>query len=118
MKKRAMLAKQFGLPAMIAAVIAVAVFYPRRPRRDPLVLDDVSRLNQTRVSEILRPRTEEELRQAILRAKQLGLKVSISGKKHSQGGHAFYANAVHLDMTQFNTNKGKRRVFSCKNSCM
>jgi hypothetical protein len=102
MKKRRLIAKKYWLPAIIVGVLAVTIFYPRHPDQDPLVLDDVSRLNQTRVSEILRPRTEEELQQAIRRAKQLGLKVSISGKRHSQGGHAFYHNAMHLDMTAFN----------------
>ncbi|MCO6045273.1 FAD-binding oxidoreductase [Aeoliella sp. ICT_H6.2] len=102
MKNRWLLAKKYRLAAVLAGLAALAVFYPRRPDRDPLVLDDVSRLNQTRVSEVLSPRSVEELQQAIERAKQRGLKVSISGKKHSQGGHAFYHDAMHLDMTAFN----------------
>ena len=40
--------------------------------------------------------------QAIRIARTKNLKISISGKKHSQGGHAFYDNAVLLDMTHFN----------------
>ncbi len=95
-------AKKHGLLALVVGLIATAVYYPRHDNQDPLILDDVSRLNQTRVSEILRPRSEEELKQALDRARQLGRKVSIAGKTHSQGGHAFYHDAVHLDMTAFN----------------
>ncbi len=102
MKIKVLLSTKYGLPAILAGVVALAVVYPRHFHQDPLILDDVSRLNQTHVSEVIRPRTEEELKQAIQRAKRLGLKVSISGKKHSQGGHAFYDSALHLDMTEFN----------------
>lgn len=69
--------------------------------RDPLVLNDVSGLNKTRVSEVLHSHAVEDLREAVLRANETGLKVSISGSKHSQGGHAFYNGSIHLDMKQF-----------------
>ena len=101
-KNKKLLNHRVWLLGIIAAACAVAIFYPRQPTHDPLRIDDVSRLNQTRVHEILVPRTEDELQQAVRRAKKLGLKISISGKKHSQGGHAFYHDALHLDMTQFN----------------
>lgn len=102
MTNRSLLVTKCTLPAVFAGVALVAVFYPRHSDRDPLVLNDVGRLYQARVNQIVRPRTEEELKRAIQRAKQLGLKVSISGKRHSQGGHAFYHDALHLDMTAFN----------------
>lgn len=69
---------------------------------DPLLLDDVSRLNQTRVAEVVRPSTEEDIKRAVRRARETGAAVSISGAKHSQGGHAFHRGAIHLDMTEFN----------------
>jgi FAD/FMN-containing dehydrogenase len=70
--------------------------------QDPLVLNDVSRLNQTRVSEVVHATTEDALRDAVRRAREGGFTVSISGAKHSQGGHAFHDDSIHLDMTGFN----------------
>ncbi len=101
MTKR-LVAMKCGLVALVVGLMATAVYFSRHDNQDPLILDDVSRLNQTRVSEIIRPRSEEELKQALERARRLGRKVSIAGKMHSQGGHAFYHDAVHLDMTAFN----------------
>ena len=44
----------------------------------------------------------KELQRAVQYAHQKGLKVSISGNRHSHGGHAFSDDAVVLDMTSFN----------------
>ena len=88
--------------AIISGAIATPFLLLLPADQDPLVLDDVSRLNQTRVGEIARLQTDGELKQAIGRARQLGMKVSIAGKKHSQGGHAFYGGSLHLDMTKLN----------------
>jgi FAD/FMN-containing dehydrogenase len=42
------------------------------------------------------------VKQALLFARQHKLKVSIAGVRHSMGGHAFFKNALVLDMTRFN----------------
>jgi FAD/FMN-containing dehydrogenase len=67
-----------------------------------LVVNDVSRLNPTTVHEIARYDDVAGLQQAVMRADKENLKVSIAGKKHSQGGHAFYTDSVVLDMLSFN----------------
>lgn len=69
---------------------------------DRTLLDDVSRLNPTYVSKLVEPDQVEQLREAIRYARKKGLKVSISGARHSQGGHAFHDDALVLDMTSFN----------------
>ena len=63
----------------IASSAAIATTFLLKPRfdRDLLMLDDVSRLNQIRVGEILRPQSYDELKQAIHRARELGLKASL-----------------------------------------
>lgn len=97
--------KFFVTLAILTAICAAFLwksFLPNHAPNNPLLLNDVSRLNQTRVSEIHRVKSEEELINAVRRARELGMKVSISGKKHSQGGHAFYTASLHLDMTQLN----------------
>jgi len=67
-----------------------------------LLVNDISRLNPTKVNEIIPANSLGSLQKAIRIARTKNLKISISGKKHSQGGHAFYDNAVLLDMTHFN----------------
>lgn len=66
------------------------------------LINDVSRLNPTPVHDILQLREVSELTAAIAEARRSNLKVSIAGKRHSQGGHAFYEGALVLDMTRFN----------------
>lgn len=68
---------------------------------DDVLVNDVSRLNPTRVHAVVEGREVEALRDAVASAREDGLKVSIAGKRHSMGGHAFYRDAVVLDMTSF-----------------
>jgi FAD/FMN-containing dehydrogenase len=70
--------------------------------QDPLVRTDVARLTPTRVERVDDVRGLEQL-QAILRdARQRKLKVSISGSRHSQGGHTYTTGGVVLNMRRFN----------------
>jgi FAD/FMN-containing dehydrogenase len=66
-----------------------------------VVLDDVSRLNSTHVRAVVQENQIEGLQAALAEARERHLKVSIAGKRHSMGGHAFYEDAVVLDMTSF-----------------
>ena len=66
------------------------------------LINDVSCLNPTRVQNIVIVRSPEDVRQAFAAARSSGVKVSIAGARHSQGGHAFAANNVVLDMRSFN----------------
>ena len=71
-------------------------------RRDPLVATDVARLDPVRVDRVAVAREIDQL-QAVLRdARARGLKVSISGSRHSQGGHTYYPGGVALNMRGFN----------------
>src|SRR5262245_50579594 len=75
-----------------------------RPFRteDPLLRSDVARLAPARVARVDDVVTVEQL-QAVLRdARARGLKVSISGSRHSQGGHTYTAGGVVLNMRSFN----------------
>ena len=54
--------------------------------------DDVSRLNRTEVGLIVRPRTVDEIQDALAIARGRDLPVSISGARHSQGGHVLYGD--------------------------
>ena len=63
--------------------------------------NDVSRLNPETVSEIIKVRTQEDV-VTVLKNLPEKTKVSISGTRHSQGGHIVFPNAIVLDMTDFN----------------
>jgi len=64
-----------------------------------LVNDIHSQLNPTLVAEVVRPRSLEEARTAILRARDLGLGVSLAGGRHSMGGQQFGTRTLHLDLS-------------------
>jgi len=64
--------------------------------------NDVSRLNPTEVREIIQVTSEQQVREALAFAAAHHLKVSIAGKKHSQGGHTSITGGIVLDMTAFN----------------
>ena len=65
-------------------------------------MNDVSRLNPTYVKKIVANDEIRGLKEILAEAHKNNLKVSIAGRKHSMGGHAFYDDAVVLDMTSFN----------------
>lgn len=67
-----------------------------------VVVNDASRLNPTPVHAVVQERAVAGLQAALADARERHLKVSIAGKRHSMGGHAFYEDAVVLDMTSFN----------------
>jgi FAD/FMN-containing dehydrogenase len=70
---------------------------PGRP-----VINDISCLNPTTVDSIVTVTSEDDVRQAIETARSKRRQVSISGARHSQGGQAFAANNIVLDMRGFN----------------
>ena len=69
---------------------------------DPLVRSDVARLAPARVERVDTVREVDQLQAALREARQRGLKVSISGSRHSQGGHTYTPGGVVLNMRGFN----------------
>src|SRR5262249_16593648 len=69
---------------------------------DPLVRTDVARLAPSRVERVETVRDVEQLRSVLGEARRRGLKVSISGSRHSQGGQTHLPGGVVLDMRGFN----------------
>lgn len=69
---------------------------------DELLINDVSRLNPTKVQKIVKGKELESFQEALKEARDKNLKVSIAGRRHSMGGHTFYKDGVVLDMTGYN----------------
>jgi decaprenylphospho-beta-D-ribofuranose 2-oxidase len=65
-------------------------------------ITDVSRLMPTKINSIVNGSEEKGIVEALSKARKENLKVSIAGKRHSQGGHTYYPDGVVLDMTDFN----------------
>lgn len=68
---------------------------------EPLVVQDVSRLHSARVGAVVAHERVRELQAAVEEADRRGLRISIAGSRHSQGGHTFYPDALVLDMRAF-----------------
>jgi FAD/FMN-containing dehydrogenase len=66
------------------------------------VNDIHSQLNRTVVARVVRPKSIEQLRDAILQARREGLALSISASRHSMGGQQFGAGMVLLDTRDLN----------------
>lgn len=66
-------------------------------------MNDVhSRLNPSEVAEYHEPQTKREIEILVLRAKELGLGVSISGGRHAMGGQQFGSGTLHINLSKFN----------------
>jgi FAD/FMN-containing dehydrogenase len=65
-------------------------------------LNDASCLNRTPVYGVVQVTSVEQVQSALAFARANNLKVSLAGARHSMGGHAFYKDALVLDMTRFN----------------
>ncbi|MBW3553783.1 MAG: FAD-binding oxidoreductase [Gemmatimonadetes bacterium] len=68
---------------------------------DPLLFGDVARLDPATVRAVESGTTVEELQALVADARAKGLKVSIAGSRHSQGGHTYVPGGVVLDMSSF-----------------
>ncbi|HEX2218852.1 MAG TPA: FAD-binding oxidoreductase [Gemmatimonadales bacterium] len=103
-KRRARLAAALGVVLLALALYlgTFVVSYGDLWRRDdPLVRSDVARLEPARVEQVDAARNVEQLTAVLRDARARGLKVSISGSRHSQGGHTYRPGVV-LDMRTFN----------------
>src|SRR6266542_4094762 len=78
-----------------AALFALA---PRIFAEPAIWVNDVhSQLNRTRVRELLRPRTRDELAEIVHSASRKGLPISVSGCRHSMGGQQFATDSICID---------------------
>ena len=83
-------------------ILAISLIVPLRPDANAVSINDFSRLNKTMVHKIIKVTSQADIRNALVYAKKHGYKVCAAGACHSQGGHAFYKNAVILDMKAYN----------------
>src|SRR5213079_2032544 len=80
-----------------AALLALAPHAFGVPEKEIWVNDVHSQLNRTRVRELLRPRTRDELAEIVGSASRKGLPISVSGCRHSMGGQQFATDSICID---------------------
>src|SRR5690349_17014448 len=67
-----------------------------------IVVNDVTRLNPIHVEGVYSVQSVDDVRAVLEKARREHRKVSIAGKRHSQGGQTAYPQGMVLDMTHFN----------------
>ena len=67
---------------------------------NPILADDVTRMNAVAVGRVFFPRTTGDVRRIVALARQLRRPLSIRGTKHSMGGHTVFPEAFLLDMAR------------------
>jgi FAD/FMN-containing dehydrogenase len=80
-----------------AALFALAPHVFAEHEKEIWVNDVHSQLNRTRVRELLRPRTRDELAEIVRSASRKGLPISVSGCRHSMGGQQFATDSFCID---------------------
>jgi FAD/FMN-containing dehydrogenase len=96
-----------GLGVLVLALVAylgtfVTSYGELFRRDDPLLRMDVARLDPAQVARVDDAREIEQLQAVLKDARERGLEVSISGSRHSQGGHTYRPGGVVLNMRTFN----------------
>ena len=93
----------FLLIARPACHLACTAWRDRGTREGPRPghADDVSRMNETRVAEIVKAGSEEQLAALVRRARAEKKRVSIAGARHSQGGHTIAPDGIVIDMLPY-----------------
>src|ERR1700746_278109 len=72
-------------------------------REKEIWVNDVhSQLNRTRVRELLRPHTRDELAGIVRSATRKDLPISVSGCRHSMGGQQFAQDSICIDTRSLN----------------
>ena len=80
-----------------AALFALAPHALSEREKEIWVNDVHSQLNRTRVRELLRPHTRDELAEIVRSATRKSLPISVSGCRHSMGGQQFATDSICID---------------------
>src|SRR5262252_5362190 len=80
-----------------AALFALAPHAFSEREKEIWVNDVHSQLNRTRVRELLRPHTRDELTEVVRSATHKGVPISVSGCRHSMGGQQFATDSICID---------------------
>jgi decaprenylphospho-beta-D-ribofuranose 2-oxidase len=94
--------KSFFIVLILLLVYSTVFTVKLKDNQDENVITDVGRLMPTKIKKLIKGKEEASMIETIKDANEKDLKISIAGKRHSQGGHTYYPDAIVLDMTEFN----------------
>jgi decaprenylphospho-beta-D-ribofuranose 2-oxidase len=77
-------------------------FFFTKEKDEDNIMTDVGRLMPTKIKQVVKGKEENSLIETVIDANEKELKLSIAGKRHSQGGHTYYPDGVVLDLTEYN----------------
>ena len=89
-------------PITIPNQVPLLLHDPHYPNHRFKTINDASCLNETRVYDVLKVKTIDDIYNALTLAQEKNVPISIAGRRHSMGGQAFFKDALVLDMTHFN----------------
>ncbi len=90
-----------------AAVLLYASFFTlsyifNQHRLEENEITDVARLMPTKVKRVTSGEEEQTFVDLVKEANEQDIKLSVAGKRHSQGGHTYYRDGIVLDMNSYN----------------
>ncbi|MEK6890120.1 MAG: FAD-binding oxidoreductase [Nanoarchaeota archaeon] len=102
-----MLKKKRLVLLILLGVVAYALFFyfsiqKFQDQKDNFLISDVGHLYPEYVKKVVKENQLEQIKDIVIDADSKGLKVSIAGSQHSQGGHTYYNDAVVLNMKNYN----------------
>jgi decaprenylphospho-beta-D-ribofuranose 2-oxidase len=94
--------KSFFIILLLLLVYSAVFTLMLTDKRDENVITDVGRLMPIKIKKLIKGKEEDSMIETIKDANEKDLKISIAGKRHSQGGHTYYPDGIVLDMTEYN----------------
>jgi len=95
-------------------LLVQSLFSQTSPKQPETYINDFSRLNNTKIDQLVTPTNYQELQDIVAYAKQRNLKISVAGTRHSQGGHICCPNGIVVNLQKMNKvlycNPKKKRV--------
>ncbi|WP_195576768.1 FAD-binding oxidoreductase [Paenibacillus sp. 1001270B_150601_E10] len=103
-----MLQKRFRTKILAVALIGYAALFASSlwvhvHTEEVRMRSDVGGILSSKIYEVIKVKSSEDIQEALLKAKRLDKKISVSGSRHSQGGQSFYDDAIVLDMREYNS---------------
>ncbi len=100
MKKRSLLILIFIGILLYASLFLFSV-NKAKENSEKILIKDVGHLYPAYVKKIVKENQLDQIKEIVTEADNNGLKVSIAGSQHSQGGHTYYDDAVVLNMKDY-----------------
>jgi FAD/FMN-containing dehydrogenase len=93
-----MISRRDFIAGSVALAVAPRAAGKLAPDSEPILVNDIhSQLNSTRVLEVLEPRSLEEVRIVVRRARKDRKAISVAGGRHAMGGQQFGTDTLLID---------------------